>query len=208
MVAGLVVSVIAPTYMTDLVDRSLFETTPVVVAPSRSPLPELAVGGARYLVTNDGLKIEARSNVLRAVMALSRGLRLPYGEVADTIELRFGPIPTALLKEASEAAISVSPNEWAGWIYWDRSQMRYRLWDAKGPRVSASPGSIRYELPSVDPLDVVFDLHSHGEGPAFFSGVDDEDDSRSGAGLEKGSGNGTSDEVSELDNSANNLSNK
>ena len=39
-------------------------------------------------------------------------------------------------------------------------------------------------------------------------GVEDEDDSRSGSGFEKGSGNGTSDEVSELDNSANNLSNK
>ena len=38
-------------------------------------------------------------------------------------------------------------------------------------------------------------------------GVEQEDDSRSGDGLEKGSGNGTSDKVSEEDNSANNLSN-
>ncbi|WP_366522460.1 PRTRC system protein A [Flagellatimonas centrodinii] len=162
--------------MTDLVDRSLFETTPVIVTPSRSSVPELAVGGVRYLVTNDGLKIEARSRVLRVVMSLSSGIGLPYGEVANAVELTCGPIPTSLLKEASDAAISCSPDEWAGWIYWDRGQMRYRLWHADGPRVSASPGSIRYEPPIVDPLDVVFDLHSHGFGPAYFSSVDDRDD--------------------------------
>lgn len=38
--------------------------------------------------------------------------------------------------------------------------------------------------------------------------VEEKDDSRSGDGYEKGSGNGTSDKVSEKDNSANNLSNK
>lgn len=38
-------------------------------------------------------------------------------------------------------------------------------------------------------------------------GVNDEDASKSGAGLAKGSGNGTSDKVSTTDNSANNLSN-
>lgn len=38
-------------------------------------------------------------------------------------------------------------------------------------------------------------------------GVDQDDDSRSGDGLAKGSGNGTSDKVSEDDNSANNLEN-
>lgn len=38
--------------------------------------------------------------------------------------------------------------------------------------------------------------------------VEEKDDSRSGDGLAKGSGNGTSDKVSEKDNSANNLSNK
>lgn len=39
-------------------------------------------------------------------------------------------------------------------------------------------------------------------------GVEDEDDSRSGDGLSKGSGNGTSDKVSETDNNANNLNKK
>ena len=38
--------------------------------------------------------------------------------------------------------------------------------------------------------------------------VESKDESRSGDGLEKGSGNGTSDKVSEEDNSASNLSNK
>ncbi len=38
--------------------------------------------------------------------------------------------------------------------------------------------------------------------------VEEKDESRSGDGYEKGSGNGTSDKVSEKDNSANNLSNK
>lgn len=39
-------------------------------------------------------------------------------------------------------------------------------------------------------------------------GVEDDDDSRSGDGLAKGSGNGTSDNVSEADNNANNLNKK
>ncbi len=39
-------------------------------------------------------------------------------------------------------------------------------------------------------------------------GVEDDDDSRSGDGLSKGSGNGTSDNVSETDNNANNLNKK
>ena len=39
-------------------------------------------------------------------------------------------------------------------------------------------------------------------------GVEQKDDSRSGDGLEKGSGNGTSDKPSESDNSASNLNNK
>lgn len=72
--------------------------------------------------------------------------------------------------------------------------------------VAMTPENLNF-IAEVFQLPYRFPLDATKEEIDEILGVEQEDDSRSGDGLEKGSGNGTSDNVSVDDNSANNLGN-
>jgi PRTRC genetic system protein A len=118
----------------------------------------------------DGLYLEVRSESLHALQRLV-AVPTPYGRVEPFLRLANGPIPTALLRRATDAA-AATPNEVAFCIV-SEGQGTYRLIE---PTVhSSSLGHITY-ADTVDDNALVIDLHSHGDLRAFFSAQDDRSD--------------------------------
>lgn len=154
-------------------DRALFASLPIVLAPRNEPMPDLEVGRTRLVLASDGLYIEARSRVLHACAQLAFVQGLPYGPVGTFLTGSDAePGTLDLLEQAKRLASAACPNEWAGLIV-----VRYGEPQLHSPTpAEASPHRISYHTGDVDPLDLLWDLHSHGRGRAFFSGQDDDDD--------------------------------
>lgn len=164
-------------YLTDSRDRVLFGVTPVLLQPCfGGKLPEPEESKHRFVCGQDGLYIEARNKVidLRQCIAPST-LPLPYGKIEQSgICLRNGRIPQWILMDAvGKSSLSV-PNEWAGLVVWNEARSGYELFEPDV--ISATPGNIRYRNSIPDGLMPVMDLHSHGNGSAFFSPTDDRSD--------------------------------
>ena len=158
-------------------DQALQAALPTVVQPRYGTLPPLEIGGRRIIVAANGLFMECRSRGLHALGRIAdfNLERTPYGETEPFV--RFGAdgasrLPDSLLTEAVGLASDASPREWAGLI----------LQAEGGPilhvpeLIAATSVSVGYQWADIDPLDVIADLHSHGEGPAYFSSIDDADD--------------------------------
>jgi PRTRC genetic system protein A len=101
---------------------------------------------------------------------------LPYGVVKPTVAYRHGAPSPDLLRRAIQRAAQVAPNEWAGVIVLDRDG--YRL--VEPPALLATPGAVSYATTGLDSDALVIDLHSHGDGSAFFSPTDDASDREGG----------------------------
>jgi PRTRC genetic system protein A len=161
-------------HLTDSRDRVIFGETPVLLQPRfGDPLPSPDNSRHRFVCGAQGLFIEAQNDVISARIPVAESyLKLPYGEVGLCgIQLRYGKIPANLLALAQDKARAAVPNEWAGYIVWDRKSNQYDLFE---PSVlSTSPGQISYLSSIPENLVVVMDLHSHGGLPAFFSSEDD-----------------------------------
>ena len=150
-------------------DATLFP--PLVPAPRFGSLSQLQPGQKRFLGACDGLYVEARSAAMRLRLKVANAV-LPFGPLAAQVELDAGPVPRALLREFVEQAHAQAEREVAAAIVLDGEGV-YRLhW----PEVeAASAGHIRYR-DTLDDARLVFDLHSHASGPAFFSRTDDASD--------------------------------
>lgn len=154
-------------------DRALFASLPIVLAPRNEPMPELEIGRTRLVLADDGLYIEARSRVLHGRGQLAYVAGLPYGPV-HTFIVNDAPRhkQPLLLAQAHQLAAIACPNEWAGLVVMRDGEPQLHT-----PASSeASPHRVSYDASGIDPLDVIWDLHSHGRGRAFFSGQDDLDD--------------------------------
>lgn len=158
-------------------DMALQAALPTVIQPRHGALGPLEIGGRRHILAANGLFLECRSRGVH-VQAQLVGFKLgrcPYG-VAGRFR-RFGAdgdytLPDSLLIQAIDLARETSPHEWAGLILHTRNGPVLHV-----PEPSdATATSIRYEWAGIDPLDVIADLHSHGEGPAYFSPTDNVDD--------------------------------
>jgi len=164
-------------YLTDSRDRVLFGETPVLLQPCfGEKLPEPEELKHRFVCGQDGLYIEARNEVieLRQCIAPS-AMSLPYGKIEQTgICLRNGRIPQRILMNALDQSFSSAPNEWAGLVVWNETRGGYELFEPDVIR--ATPGRISYRNAIPDGLISVMDLHSHGDGLAFFSSTDDRSD--------------------------------
>lgn len=164
-------------YLTDSRDRIVFGETPALMQPlfgDKLPPPEF--GKHRFVVGDDGVYLEALNSVIAVRQRVANAnVRLPYGKVDHCgIQLLNGKIPFAILGEALMKAHTACPNEWAGWVVWDRNCHVYRLFE---PAVlSGSCGHISYRNTLPDGVDLVIDLHSHGLFEAFVSETDDQSD--------------------------------
>lgn len=154
-------------------DRILFAQTPVIMMPRFGALPPLPVGRRRYVAAAEGLYVQARHHGLTLTLQQA-AVSLPFGPLAEDVHLVGGLIPRALYEEIRAQVLAHSPQEWAGLVHWDSEAQRYALTE---PRVlTRSAQHIRYDGHAIERERLVLDVHSHGEGPAFFSDEDNRSD--------------------------------
>lgn len=153
-------------------DRVLLESTPLLPAPRFGSMPDMAVGGVRYIVARDGVYVEGRSRYVHARGQIQAVDGLPFGEIETVFTLAHGLIPGEMQSEQIAMARESLPNEWAGLVVGGRDGYALVVPEAE----EATAGSVRYSASACDPLDLVLDTHSHGAGAAYFSGTDDRDD--------------------------------
>lgn len=101
---------------------------------------------------------------------------LPYGSMGrPRADLRCGMIPGQHLAEILDHFRAALPNEAAAFVIWNEAT---RAFAVNFPAIDeATPSRLVYRTPLL-PADchVVCDIHSHGQGRAFFSATDDADD--------------------------------
>ena len=161
----------------DARDVALQQSAPVVTVPRYGGFAPLAGNGHRFLVTGDGLWLEARRPwlYLRVPLVSQKSVPMPYGWVGRELSLTFGKIPRHLVTEFYRYALDRCPEECVGWIVWNATSGEMRL--VFPPEVSAGCCHVRYHRPLLDEDEhLVVDLHSHGRLSAFFSTQDDRDD--------------------------------
>lgn len=154
-------------------DRALFAALPVILAPRFEPIAPLDTGHTRLVLASDGVYIEARTHVLHACGRISAADRMPFGTVRPFVTRVIADDPTPLLAAAAARAQQSLPNEWAGVIV---RQGDDGLALTQPAILSNSPARVRYDATGIDPLDVLWDIHSHAAMRAFFSSQDDADD--------------------------------
>jgi len=156
--------------------QALLAAFPLVAVAPDGAVPPADADGIRYLVSATGLWRQVTLPWVTFVHEVAPAvLRLPYGQVQPTLELRCSGIPTDLIREFTARAKQQAPTEVAAAFLWDEGSDTWRL--AWRHARSASSGHIEYD--EVRPLDgehLVLDAHSHGYHPAFFSAEDDRDD--------------------------------
>lgn len=161
----------------DARDIALQHSAPVVTVPRYGEFESLTDDGHRFLVTSDGLWLEARRPwlYLRVPLVRQNSVPMPYGCVGRELSLAFGKIPRHLVVEFFRYAVDRCPEECVGWIVWNSITGEMRLVFMR--EMSSGCSHVRYERPALnDDEHLVVDMHSHGRLSAFFSTEDDRDD--------------------------------
>ena len=164
-------------YLTNSIDRVLFGGCPTLMQPLHGdPLPPPELSKHRFVCTQDGLYLEAHNAVIEVRQQIAPStIRLPYGKAGATgVMLKHGKIPQQILQDALTEAAMATPNEWAGLVVWNEPHSTYELF--KPTILSTTPGHISYANHLPDGLVLVMDIHSHGNGEAFFSETDNQSD--------------------------------
>jgi PRTRC genetic system protein A len=165
-------------YLTDPRDRALLGATPTLMAPRFGRLPPPLEGQHRFVAGEGGLYLQARSRALDVALRVAETpFPLPYGPVQEGVLLRHGAIGQDLLLEAEARARAAAPREWAGVVVLDPGGA-YRL--IEPPTLWSRADSVRYRVEGFDPDALGVDLHSHGDGAAYFSTTDDASDREGG----------------------------
>jgi PRTRC genetic system protein A len=160
-------------------DTALHALMPVLAMPSFETLGKSDKYGMRTLVAANGIFQEICLPWLYAIRRigdLRTGIQLPYGNVNEILELKYvKSAVTQLLQEFTILAKKYSPVECAAWIVINDVDLSVRLVLLQA--ISQGIGHIKYKHAVLDTNEHrLFDLHSHGNLPAFFSEEDDKDD--------------------------------
>lgn len=158
-------------------DLALQAAVPTVPVPLHGKFVGLQQSGHRFLIASDGLYIEIRRAWLHAVwpVALDSKVAKPFGKVEACVDLAFGRIPHWILGSFENDAIGSGNMEIAACVVWNAVErtLHYRPCES----IRASSHRVEYRRPVLAADEsLVIDLHSHGYGRAYFSGVDNEDD--------------------------------
>ncbi len=167
-------------HLTDPRDRVLLGATPTLMQPLFGMLPMVPMHRHRFVIARDGIYLQARTPALSVCLRVSgRHLcEFPYGRLDESVEMPGGPLPTDLVEALYAHAVQAAPKEWACAILYDPALRQY---DMHVPETeSVSNGHIRYRTVGFDAERLVFDVHTHGHGSAFFSRDDDASDREGG----------------------------
>lgn len=166
--------------LTDPRDRVLLEATPTLMQPLFGELPPVPMHRHRFVIARDGVYLQARTPGLVVCLRVSgkHVCEFPYGRLEESVVMPGGPLPADLVEALYAHAVTAAPQEWACAILYDPTERRYRLHIPETESVSQR--HIRYRTTGYDAEQLVFDVHTHGDGPAFFSGTDDISDRQGG----------------------------
>lgn len=167
----------------DLTADAVLATMPCYPVPPNGRSPALdAVRAARIghclAVGRDGVMLIVRRPwlALDVPVTLAIPTYLPYGSNGKgRADLRCGLIPRALFDQILHHFRAALPNEAAAFVIWDEADRTFSL---HFPQIDeATPSRLIYR-PPVLPTNrhMICDIHSHAQGPAFFSATDNADD--------------------------------
>ncbi len=123
--------------------------------------------GYDYVLGSGGLYVQSQSAHLVTRVLVAAGKVRGLAPVTEKFQLSHGPIPTYLL-EMGLRWFQETPNmERFFAVRWDGAAYRVVV-----PEQTGTASALTYRPPA----GVVAEFHSHGEGRAFFSTTDDEDE--------------------------------
>lgn len=134
--------------------------------------------GKGFAVGRDGVSLILRRPWLELDVNVGGDIicHVPYGLVGRRhLLLRCGAIPHHGWVEILKHFRAALPNEAAAFVLWNEETGEFLI---NYPEIeAATPTHLSYRTPRVvPPWHIVCDVHSHGEGSAFFSRTDDADD--------------------------------
>ena len=134
--------------------------------------------GKGFAVGRDGVSLILRHPWLELDVNVGGDIicHMPYGLVGGRrLVFRCGLIPRNRFAEILGHFRAALPNEAAAFVLWNEETREFLV---DSPEIeAATPTHLSYRTPCVaSPWHVVCDVHSHGEGSAFFSRTDDADD--------------------------------
>jgi PRTRC genetic system protein A len=151
--------------------RAIMLACPLVCVPPGEAMTPLSEPGRRWVVAS-GTYLEHRSLALHVCFRVSK-LDTTFGTARQFITAINGPVPRELLRQCLDLAMQAGGNETAALIHWNPVARQYELTQ---PFIeSAGEAHVTYRDESQDDL-LVYDFHSHGYHPAFFSATDDASD--------------------------------
>jgi PRTRC genetic system protein A len=160
-------------------DKAILEAFPLVATPLAEPLQVRDGAGIRFLASRQGLMREINLPWIRLVHPVAQcanGFRLPYGEVSQSVKVLCSNVPAELIRQFVADARAALPNEVAAALIWNSESDTWRYEMRKSLRANASFVAFE-EVRLADDEHLVLDVHSHGLHAAYFSRVDDQDDS-------------------------------
>lgn len=161
-------------------DDLLLQTLPVVPVPPSGQVPASS-RGIRLLLASNGLFLEGDNGALCVRLPVGQWtvspLPTPFGAFPEDRAYEWR-VPAPDLRRWRDSFITQARRAWpletAALVYYSHLTGMWR-YDG-GVTLDASSSHSRYRArPHRDEV-VVFDLHSHGSLPAFFSSADDQDD--------------------------------
>lgn len=157
-------------------DQAILQAFPLVAASTSGEAPPATQDGMRYVVGKAGIWREITLPWVRARHQVVQSMiDLPYGETADMIEFRCGPVPRDAIRQFAEEAREAAPTEIAAAFLWNEETGQWRY--ARREAISSSADHIEYrEVTVLEAEHLVVDVHSHGHTRAFFSHEDNRDD--------------------------------
>ena len=158
-------------YVDSEFDKNALSITPTLMKPYKGGISwPLETGCYRFIIANDGLYIEGRSDVLHASFRVSdlNGAKMPYGNHKSFCNIKNGLLPDTIKNELLKRCIKSGEQEYAAYVSYETTE--YII--IEPTTVSASTSHISYQTDQ-NINSVLIDIHSHGLGEAYFSPTDD-----------------------------------
>lgn len=162
---------------------AVLDAVPCYPVPPHGRSPALdalrnAPAGHGLAVGSDGVMLILRRPWLALDVPITPPIAayLPYGSVGEPkADLRCGLVPGERLAAILDHFRAALPNEAAAFVLWNEASGEFAV---EFPAIDeATPSRLVYRTPALGPFwHIVCDIHSHANGPAFFSATDDADD--------------------------------
>lgn len=162
-------------YVSDPRDKIILAVTPTLMVPHHGEIDwPLVIGSYRFLIAQNGLFVEAKSTLLHTCFQISDldNQILPYGSQKSFCSLTHGLVPACVKHELLDRCRRSGGKEYAAYIAYDTARGYYLL---EPTVISRSSHHISYHN-NDDIQNVLCDVHTHGNGEAYFSATDNASD--------------------------------